>query len=110
MKVPSLIQRTITGLLLVALMIWAILDGPYTFVIFFAILTFGILWEYFTLINVSRECHILRPVHSFGGMVLFICAFLAAAHITPTSIWRRRAKFIMPSRMESSRESMRPAP
>ena len=87
MKLPSLIQRTITGLLLVALMIWAILSGPYTFVIFFAILTFGILWEYFTLINVSRECHIIRPIHSFGGMVLFVCAFLAASHITPTSIF-----------------------
>lgn len=87
MKLPSLIQRTITGLLLVALMIWAILSGPYTFVIFFALLTFGILWEYFTLINVSRECHIIRPIHSFGGMVLFVCAFLAASHITPTSIF-----------------------
>lgn len=87
MKLPSLVQRTITGLLLVALMIWAILSGPYAFVCFFAILTFGILWEYFTLINVSRECDIFRPVHSLGGMALFICAFLAASHLTSFSIF-----------------------
>ena len=37
-----------------------------------------------------------------------LCPFYLAP--APLSSWRRRAKFIMPSRMESSRESMRPAP
>jgi phosphatidate cytidylyltransferase len=87
MKLHSLVQRTITGLLLVAVMIWAILYGPYAYLIFFSILVFGILWEYYTLINVSRECDIYRPVHSLGGTLLFVCGFLTSSHYTSSSIF-----------------------
>lgn len=86
-KLRSFIQRTITAVFLVAIMLWAILYGPHSFAVFFAILVFGILWEFYNLINVSRECHIFRPFHSLGGTLLFGCAFLSAAHIAPTSIF-----------------------
>lgn len=86
-KLKSFIQRTITAIFLVAVMLWAILYGPYSFVTFFAILVFGILWEFYTLINVSRECHIFRPLHSLGGTLLFVCAFLSSSHVAPVSIF-----------------------
>ena len=86
-KLQSFFQRAVTGVLLVVVMIAAILYGPNTFVVFFGILTGGILWEFYNLINVSRECHIFRPLHSLGGVLLFICAFFYSAHLAPASIF-----------------------
>lgn len=68
-------------------MLWAILHGPIAFVVFFSLLVFGILWEFFNLINVSREVHIFRPFHSLGGTMLFICAFLHASHQASATIY-----------------------
>ena len=86
MKLSSFIQRTITGILLVVVMILAILSGPYTYLAFFAVLVFGILWEFYNLINVSREVHIIRAAHSLGGMLLFICGFMISSHLCNASI------------------------
>ena len=86
-KLRSFIQRTITAVFLVAVMLWAILLGPHSFAAFFALLVFGILWEFYTLINTSRECHIFRPLHSLGGTLLFLCAYLSSSHITPVYIF-----------------------
>jgi len=86
-KLRSFIQRTITAVFLVAIMLWAILHGPYSFAAFFSLLVFGILWEFYNLINVSRECHIFRPLHSLGGTLLFSCSFLAASHLAPHTIF-----------------------
>lgn len=82
----SFLIRTATAILLVAVMLWAILAGPYSFLGFFTLLLFGILWEFYTLINVSREVHIIRPLHSLAGALLFVLMFLDASHLTPTSI------------------------
>lgn len=87
MKFRSFLQRAVTGLLLVALMIWAILYGPYAFLVFFSILLFGILWEFYTLINVSKEVHIFRPMHSLGGMLIFICTFFESSHLTSNTVF-----------------------
>lgn len=82
----SFITRTITALILVAVMIWAIMAGPYSFVVFFSLLLFGILWEFYNLINVSREVHIFRPLHSLGGALLFVLMFLDASHLAPSTV------------------------
>ena len=87
MNIRSFLQRAVTGLLLVALMIWAILYGPYTFLIFFAALVFGILWEYYTLINVSKEVHIYRRFHCLGGMLIFVCTFFETSRLTSNSVF-----------------------
>ena len=83
----SFLQRTVTGILLVVVMIWAIIYGPYSYVSFFGILVFGILWEFYNLINVSRECHIIRPLHSLGGTLLFICGFCYSSHFCGPSVF-----------------------
>lgn len=81
-KLNSFAQRTVTGLLMVALMVVAIIYSPQTFAIFFALLVFGILWEFYNLINVSKEVSILRLLHSLAGTGLFICVFFEASHLT----------------------------
>ena len=94
-KLHSFILRTITAFVLVAVMLAAILYGPYSFAAFFGILTFGILWEFYNLINVSRECHIFRPLHSLGGVLLFGCAFLFSAHKAPAAIFMCYLAYMM---------------
>lgn len=78
----SLIKRTITGLIVVAAIMAGILFGPYSFVTVFAVLVFGVLYEFYNLINVSREVHIVKWLHSCGGALLFVCAFLETSHLT----------------------------
>lgn len=104
----SFLRRAITGLTLVAVMICAIIYGPQTFVGFFAILVFGILWEFYNLINVSRECHIIRPLHSLGGVALFTCGFCHSAEIAPVSIYLVYLAYMMLmfiSRLYTKREN-----
>mgnify|MGYP003329523909 CR=1 FL=1 len=78
----SLLQRTVTGLIVVAAIMAGILFGPYSFVGVFSILVFGTLYEFYNLINVSREVHIVKWLHSFAGAALFICAWFEASHLT----------------------------
>lgn len=59
-----------------------ILFGPYSFVAVFSILIFGVLYEFYNLINVSREVHIVKWLHSLAGSILFVCGFLEASHLT----------------------------
>lgn len=87
MKLRTFITRTITALVLVAVMLGAILWSPYTFAGFFAILVFGILWEFYGLINASAEVNIFRPLHSLGGVIIFGCSFCVASHVTGNGIF-----------------------
>ncbi len=82
MKLRSFLLRTVTALILVAVMLAAILWGPYSFAAFFAILTFGILWEYYHLVNGLAEIDIFRPLHCFGGALIFICTFCVSSNLT----------------------------
>ena len=78
----SLLQRTVTGLLIVAAIMAGILFGPYSFITVFSILVFGTLYEFYNLINVSREVHINKILHSLAGSLLFFCVWLEASHLT----------------------------
>ena len=81
----SLLQRTVTGLLVVAAIMAGILFGPYSFIAVFSILVFGTLYEFYNLINVSREVHINKILHSLAGALLFVCVWLEASRLT--SLW-----------------------
>ena len=78
----SLLIRTITGVCVVAAIVSCILAGPYSYLGLFSILIFGVLWEFYTLTNYSRECHITRGFHALAGVLLFWCFFIAASHVT----------------------------
>lgn len=78
----SFLERTLTGVVIVGAIIGCILGGPYFFLVLFSILIFGILMEFYNLINISKEVNILRWLHSLGGVILFCCFYLSASHIT----------------------------
>ena len=78
----GLLQRTITGAIIVAAIITCILYGPYSYLALFSLLIFGVLYEFYNLINVSREVHIIKWIHSLGGVIMFWCFFIQATHIT----------------------------
>ena len=79
----SFLKRTLTGICIVGAIIGCVLGGPISFFCLFSLLIFGVLVEFYTLINISKEVQINRWTHSFGGVVLFGCFYLAASHITP---------------------------
>lgn len=78
----ALLQRTLTGAVIVCAIIGCILLGPYTFLGLFTLLIFGVLMEFYNLINISREVNIIRWVHSLGGVILFWCFYTEASHIS----------------------------
>lgn len=95
MKLRSFLLRTATALVLVAVMLAAILWGPYSFAAFFLILTTGILWEYYHLVNGLAEINIYRPLHCFGGALIFFCAFCVSSHLTDKWILQLYVIYLM---------------
>lgn len=95
MKLRSFIQRTITALILVAVMVAAILCGPYAFAAFFILLVMGILWEFYGLINGLAEINIYRPLHCFGGGLIFFCAFCVTSHLTSNWVFQLYVLYMM---------------
>lgn len=79
----SMLQRTITGFCIVAAIIGCILAGPYYFMALFAILIFGVLAEFYHLVNLSGETHIHSHLHALGGLTMFGCFFCQASHLLP---------------------------
>ncbi len=83
----SLLLRTVTGLFVVGAIVAAIICDPVAFLFIFGVLTAGVLFEFYTLINVTREVHITRPIHSLAGAVLFVCTFCTSSHLTGNTIF-----------------------
>ena len=80
----NLALRSITGLLVVS-----------TFLAMFSILTFGVLYEFYTLVNASKEVHISRPLHAMAGVLLFVCTFLFCSYQTDHKIYLIYMGYIM---------------
>lgn len=76
----GMLLRTVTGFSVVAAIIGCILWGPYSYLGLFSVLIFGTLYEFYNLINISREVQINKIVHSLGGVLLFVCFFMQASH------------------------------
>lgn len=78
----TFLLRTFTAVFVVAIILFGILYSPFAFLAVFSILTFGVLFEYYTLINASREVSIYRTFHALAGVLLFVCTFFQASHMT----------------------------
>lgn len=68
----NFIKRTLTGILFVAVLIGAILYGPITFSVLFALITGLAVWEFSTLINKGGQAVINRPMCTLAGVSLFV--------------------------------------
>lgn len=75
----NLIERALTGLVYVTLFTVSIVWNQYTFLIFFSIVVLLCLWEFYGLVNAQKRARINSYYNCFGGLLLFISAYLFAS-------------------------------
>lgn len=71
----NLIQRSITGILFVVLLIGGILYSPFTFGLLFALITGLSLWEFARLVNSKEDVSVNPFITTMGGVLLFLASF-----------------------------------
>lgn len=71
----NLIQRSITGILFVVLLIGGILYSPFTFGLLFALITGLSLWEFARLANSKEDVSVNPFITTMGGVLLFLAFF-----------------------------------
>lgn len=71
----NLIQRSITGILFVVLLIGGILYSPFTFGLLFALITGLSLWEFARLVNSKKDVSVNPFITTMGGVLLFLASF-----------------------------------
>ena len=68
-------QRAITGIIFVAVLIGCILGGPVSFGILFAIISAAAINEFGNLINKQEDVQMNKRICILGGIFLFLCFF-----------------------------------
>ena len=76
------IQRCLTGIIYVAVIVSGILINSYSFLILFAGVTFFCLHEFYGLLNKQKNAGINLGYNSFGGVLLFVSTYLFSAGLT----------------------------
>lgn len=72
-------KRTISGILFVAVILWALWEGPISFAFLFAAITALTLDEFLNLCGISPKSP-LRPMAIAAGVVVFVLHFLVAGN------------------------------
>ncbi|GHT08571.1 phosphatidate cytidylyltransferase [Bacteroidia bacterium] len=80
----NLITRLITGIVYVALVCLGIITNSYTFLALFSLVIILCLKEFYSLINTQKKTKINLYYNCFGGLLLFVCAFL---QVSETSVF-----------------------
>lgn len=83
----NFIQRAITGILFVAILVGAIVFGPQSFAILFAIITALSVREFAHLVNNAPGVHINPLINMLGGVYLFIAFFGFCLNIYGSAIF-----------------------
>ena len=76
----NFIQRTITGIVFVAVLVGCILGGPIPFTILFALISALTIREFGSIVGKSGEVIINKPICMLAGVFLFLDSL--------TSAWR----------------------
>lgn len=71
----NLIQRAVTGLLFVAILVGAILYGPFSFMLLFMLISALAVWEFSCLVNKQENVHVNSFIAAGGGVLLFLAFF-----------------------------------
>lgn len=79
----NLIQRALTGLIYVGLIIGGILWNQYSFLCLFLLVVTLSLLEFYGLINKQKRTQMNVLYNSLGGIILFVSAFLYTSGIFP---------------------------
>ncbi|MCC8144903.1 MAG: phosphatidate cytidylyltransferase [Bacteroidales bacterium] len=77
----NFILRTLTGIVYVGLITSGIIANSYTFLVLFSIVVVLCLWEFYGLVNAQKRARINPWYNCFGGLLLFVSAYLYAAGI-----------------------------
>jgi phosphatidate cytidylyltransferase len=75
----NFVKRTLSGALLVTLIVGSILLGGFAFAAFFGLICAGAVHEFHKLTNTQKQLSVSSWVAFFGGVLLFACSFLFAA-------------------------------
>lgn len=71
----NLIQRAVTGLLFVAILVGAILYSPFSFMLLFMLISALAVWEFSCLVNKQENVHVNSFIAAGGGVLLFLAFF-----------------------------------
>ena len=83
----NLIQRSITGILFVVLLIGGILYSPFTFGLLFALITGLSLWEFARLVNSKEDVSVNPFITTLGGVYLFLAIYCYCTEATDARIF-----------------------
>jgi len=72
----NFVKRTLSGSLFVALIVSSILLSPYTFALFFSLISAWIVYEFHTLTNRQQDIAVNPWLGSIGAVLLFLGSFL----------------------------------
>ena len=86
----NLVQRSISGIIYVLIIVFAILFSPYTYVILFASVTGMCLWEFYGLLEKKGEAMEDKALATLGGVYVFITGFFwfaGAMNLKYIALW-----------------------
>lgn len=83
----NFIQRAITGIIFVAVLIGCIIGSPFSFGILFAIISGMATYEFCNLVNKLEDVDINRNICILGSVFLFFCFFYYGINPTDTGIF-----------------------
>lgn len=83
----NFIQRAITGIIFVAVLIGCIISGPFSFGILFCMISAMATYEFCTLVNQQEEVNINRNICTLGSAFLFFCFFYYGINPMETGIF-----------------------
>lgn len=83
----NFIQRAITGIIFVAVLIGCIIGSPFSFGILFAIISGMATYEFCNLANKLEDVDINRNICTLGSVFLFFCFFYYGINPTDTGIF-----------------------
>lgn len=83
----NFIQRAITGIIFVAVLIGCIIGSPLSFGILFAIISGMATYEFCNLVNKQEDVDINRNICTLGSVFLFFCFFYYGINPTDTGIF-----------------------
>lgn len=83
----NFIQRAITGILFVAILVGGMLYSPLTFGVLFMLITALAVWEFAQLVNRREDVTINPVITTLGGVYLFIAIFSYCTEATDARIF-----------------------
>lgn len=83
----NLLMRSITGILFVVVLVGAIVWGPMTFAILFALITGLSLWEFSNLMNQHYGANMNRMIVTVAGVYLFFAVFGYCSELTRSDVF-----------------------